>query len=184
MSKLKLQRGDTLVEVTIAAAILSMVLLVCYVLATKAFHLSQAAKERRQVTELMQQQVEYIHSLRNSSDKWSDFVNLFPAAGPTTCHYDTTEPWPPAYNPDRACSLTSSGSIVISHAPFTSQSPFKVAVTLRGSLAASDNTNCFGCNPADKLVFHIHGEWPSAGSGPTNTSDLDFILVNNFVKAN
>ena len=74
------ERGDTLVEVTIALAILAMVLTGAFVTANKAFSLGQDAKERSQLASAAQQQAEALQSFRDSY-KWSEFLNGRSAAG-------------------------------------------------------------------------------------------------------
>lgn len=64
------QRGDTLVEVILAIAILSMVLVSSFNIASAAFRLGQSAKERSQAANLIQEQAEALRNYRDSH-KWS-----------------------------------------------------------------------------------------------------------------
>lgn len=73
MRWLRSERGDTLVEVTMALAILALVLTGAFTTANKAFSLGQDAKERSQLTSDAQQQAEALQSFRDSY-KWSEFV--------------------------------------------------------------------------------------------------------------
>ncbi len=66
-------RGDTLIEVTIALAILAMVLTGAFATANKAFNLGQNAKERSQMVNEAQQQAEALQSFRDSHT-WTQFV--------------------------------------------------------------------------------------------------------------
>ncbi len=66
------ERGDTLVEVTIALAILAMILTGSFVAANKAFRLGQDAKERSQLVGNAQQQAEALQSFRDSHT-WNEF---------------------------------------------------------------------------------------------------------------
>ena len=68
------QRGDTIVEVAIAFAILAMVLIGAYVTAHRAFDLGQTSRERSQLINYAQQQAEALKSFRDSHD-WTEFVN-------------------------------------------------------------------------------------------------------------
>jgi len=72
MSRLK-QRGDTLVEVMLATAVLSLVLAGAFTLANRATRLSQTANERTQVSNLMQRQAELIRAAYDKPD--SGFLN-------------------------------------------------------------------------------------------------------------
>ncbi len=74
------QRGDTLVEVTMALAILALVLTGAFVMANKAFRLGQDAKERSQIVGDAQQQAEALQSFRDSH-KWSEFTTGNSAIG-------------------------------------------------------------------------------------------------------
>lgn len=65
-------RGDTLVEVTIALAILALVLTGAFVTANRAFNVGQSAKERSQVVGDAQRQAEALQSFRDSHT-WSEF---------------------------------------------------------------------------------------------------------------
>ena len=65
-------RGDTLVEVTIALAILGAVLISATAVATTAFRTGQTAKERTQVAVAAQGQMEALRSFRDNH-AWSEF---------------------------------------------------------------------------------------------------------------
>ncbi len=69
---LRNQRGDTLVEITIALAILSFVLLSSFNLASFSFRLGQMAKERTQGVQLAQEQAEALRNFRDNSS-WANF---------------------------------------------------------------------------------------------------------------
>jgi len=84
-------RGDTLVEVTFALAILGAVLIGSTVVTTSAFRTGQTAKERTEVASVAQGQVEALRSFRDNHT-WAEFrvgtVNFLgidnaPAAGCT-----------------------------------------------------------------------------------------------------
>ena len=67
-------RGDTLIEVTIALAILTAVLTGAFVISNKAFQLGQTSKERSQLISAAQQQSEALKNFRDSQI-WNVFVN-------------------------------------------------------------------------------------------------------------
>jgi hypothetical protein len=66
------QRGDTLIEVTFALAILGFVLLGSTAVASDAFRIGQTAGERTSVAEEAQQQLEALRSFRDNNT-WADF---------------------------------------------------------------------------------------------------------------
>jgi prepilin-type N-terminal cleavage/methylation domain-containing protein len=68
------QRGDTLIEVTMALAILAVVLLSATLITTRAFRLGQTARERTMVAEAAQVQAEALRSFRDNRT-WTEFLN-------------------------------------------------------------------------------------------------------------
>ena len=68
------QRGDTLVEVSIALAILAMVLSSSAVVAARAGKLAQTAKERTIASDEAQVYMEAIRAFRDNHT-WSEFRN-------------------------------------------------------------------------------------------------------------
>jgi Tfp pilus assembly protein PilV len=66
------QRGDTLIEVTFALAILGFVLLGSTAIAAAAFRMGQTARERTQVAEAAQGQLEALRSFRDNHT-WPEF---------------------------------------------------------------------------------------------------------------
>src|SRR5258706_11996440 len=77
LARLARESGDTLIEVTFALAILGFVILSCSVLMTAAFRTGQTARERTQVAEVAQQQLEALHSFRDNHD-WAQFKTGVP----------------------------------------------------------------------------------------------------------
>ncbi|HSX01674.1 MAG TPA: prepilin-type N-terminal cleavage/methylation domain-containing protein [Candidatus Saccharimonas sp.] len=67
------ERGDTLIEVTLALAILALVLSATLAAANHAYALGQNAKERSQMVSDAQQQAEALESFRDSY-RWAQFV--------------------------------------------------------------------------------------------------------------
>jgi prepilin-type N-terminal cleavage/methylation domain-containing protein len=84
------QRGDTLVEVTIAMAILASVITATVALGTSAFRLSTSARQRIDATTLMQQEGELIRNSRdhnvlyegNVGTGWTKFISDILTADP------------------------------------------------------------------------------------------------------
>lgn len=107
------ERGDTLVEVVMALAILSLVLVSSYTLATGTFRLGRGAGERTQAVNYLQQQVEALRTYRNSVDWDVTFVSKMtgltgnngafcmkpPAAS------ETDKRWLPVASSDPACTV-------------------------------------------------------------------------------
>lgn len=67
-------RGDTLIEVTMALAILASVLTGAFMAASGAFRLGQTAKERSQLSSVAQRQAEALSNFRDSHT-WAEFEN-------------------------------------------------------------------------------------------------------------
>jgi prepilin-type N-terminal cleavage/methylation domain-containing protein len=74
------ERGDTLIEVTLALSILALVLTGAFATANKAFSIGQDAKERSQLVGDAQQQAEALQSFRDSY-RWNEFVAGRASAG-------------------------------------------------------------------------------------------------------
>ncbi|HVQ43631.1 MAG TPA: prepilin-type N-terminal cleavage/methylation domain-containing protein [Candidatus Saccharimonadia bacterium] len=91
------ERGDTLVEVVIALAILAFVLLGATLVATSAFRTGQTARERTQVSNEAQRQMEALRSFRDNHT-WDEFRVGVGASYPgvdnvpvTPCRFDATK---------------------------------------------------------------------------------------------
>lgn len=69
--------GDTLVEVLLATAVLSLVMAGVFTLSNRATRLSQTANERTNVSNLMQEQAEYLRAKFSTSSTafWESFDN-------------------------------------------------------------------------------------------------------------
>jgi type II secretory pathway pseudopilin PulG len=73
--------GDTLIEVTLALAILSMVLITSTVVATQSYRLGQTARERTTISNAAQGQLEAMRAFRDNHS-WAQFLSggVTPAA--------------------------------------------------------------------------------------------------------
>lgn len=92
------QDGDTLVEITIALAILGSVIVGAFVLAGSAYRLGAAARERSQAVNLLQEQAEALRNYRDSRS-WSAF-NSGISASPGNFHMARSgNSWVPAAGP-------------------------------------------------------------------------------------
>ncbi len=158
------QRGDTLIEVTIATIIIGIILSSAYVLGNKAFQLGQLSKERSQAAQIMQSQAEGLRSLRDFGPDWATFQALF-TTGELSSGFHLSK---------------SSGQWqVVSGGNWDPSSddselpPGLYSLTITGQLTGASNP----CDPAvldscDTLEATITINWPSFGSGPTQTSSL------------
>jgi prepilin-type N-terminal cleavage/methylation domain-containing protein len=80
------QRGDTLVEVMIAVAILSSVLAGCYSITRRALRISQASQDRIYGLKLLEGQVEMMRTYRDlKSSGWVQGMNDAIGAGAEYC---------------------------------------------------------------------------------------------------
>jgi Tfp pilus assembly protein PilV len=83
------QRGDTLVEITIAMAILAMVLTSSVVLGVSAMHIGGESRQRSQAAELAQEQAEGLRSFRDTAG-WTAFNTDTSIASGAPFHMDST----------------------------------------------------------------------------------------------
>lgn len=85
------QKGDTLVEVMLAAAVLSLVLAGAFSISNKATRINQNANERTQVSNLIQRQAELIRaSFKNDSSAfWADISGYYTSENTGFCDLST-----------------------------------------------------------------------------------------------
>lgn len=69
------RRGDTIIEVMIAIALLASTLFSAYAISSDSAQLGLAAREQDQATQLLQHQVEGLRYLRDQAEDWGSFVN-------------------------------------------------------------------------------------------------------------
>jgi prepilin-type N-terminal cleavage/methylation domain-containing protein len=158
------QKGDTLVEVTIALAILGLILVGTYLITTQAFGLGQTAKERSELVMAAQEQAEALINFRDSSSNWQTFKNAIDAANisnsacsTATCfHMDQPSvgsAWAPSSGPvnnvDKLSSLPPTSKIWVYATPAG----------------------------ADGYSFQIHYEASSSVGATVNTSDIYLKLT-------
>jgi len=140
------QRGDTLVEVMIAVAVLSAILASSYTLSSYAARLGRSSKEHTQAVAYAQQQAEIIQSY--AIRDWEGLVDILPVNN-TDSHFNSD--WE-----------VRSGSLTYS--------PNEVAANYRVNAILTNRTCdgvCAVSNPIKQLTFHIEVDWISASSGPT-----------------
>jgi Tfp pilus assembly protein PilV len=109
------QRGDTIIEVTIALSILAIVLTSGFLTANRAYLIGQNARERTEIINLAQAQAEQLKNFRDVHT-WNTFLGGIttssncPSGTSTTC-FHMTALGVPAVGPISA--VSSNGSIAI-----------------------------------------------------------------------
>ena len=97
----KNQDGDTLISVILSIAVVTLVIVIALVMITKSLRLSQLAKEREQVSKLVQGQIEGIKYLAFQDDQgriFEDFEKI-PGGAPDGFCLGSKEIIPPAPDP-------------------------------------------------------------------------------------
>lgn len=85
----KNQRGDTIVEVMIAVAVVSLVLVAAYASTNRNILNVQDAQEHSQALQLVQSQIEYLHQAGSLAAGYTCFDTDGPTNGPN-CVVDST----------------------------------------------------------------------------------------------
>jgi hypothetical protein len=176
----KNQRGDTLVEVALSIAILSVVLTTSFNVANLTFRLGLDARERVQVLGLMQDQAERLRLYRDRLVATTDIS--IPASGRAdgSGMFDAL---------DLACPISPAATPQNCHLNFDANGePVPTPGTLNGISGTPPNTiirvqsiNVWGGpsgpDPRDKRrAFKIVGTWDAPGGG-TNSSQINLVLV-------
>lgn len=172
--------GDTLIEVILAIIILGTILFSAYSLTSRAFRLGQAARERSQATQLMQQQAEALRSLRDGSIDWSSFQSKLSAGMVTPLPIGSCSILPQASGtihlyPAAGKWAVLSGSVKTDNALFDPEDKYADFYTLKVE-------GCFVGNGisaiADRFEGKVKIEWPRFGDGELETSELYINLSN------
>lgn len=79
------QRGDTIVEVLIATAVIGMVLGISYVAANRAARMGQQAQERTEATKLAEGQIELLRASAPTDARFSSGVYSASLSGKSFC---------------------------------------------------------------------------------------------------
>jgi type II secretory pathway pseudopilin PulG len=149
----KSDRGDTLVEVVLAIAILGMVLVASFNVANAAFGLGQSAKERTQAANLVQEQAEALRNYRDSH-RWN---SLPPAASDMMSRLGVMGFAPSRFHMQNSGSWNFVGGALQSGL-------FRVYI-----VATRD-----AVDPDDKVRFDITAEWEAIGGG-SHTCPSGFV---------
>lgn len=101
------QRGETIVEVVMALAILSLVLVSTYAVTSSATRLDRGAGQRTQAVNFLQQQAEALRIYRDNNT-WSTFGtiigNVAASGGGSFCMVNQVNVWTPVSSTDAGCS--------------------------------------------------------------------------------
>jgi hypothetical protein len=141
-----------------ALAILGGILVITYAVATRLFNLGTGARERTQISDIMQNQAELIRGLRDRGGSWTSF-----RTATASCQAQG------------GCKVAVDGAGVatVAAGPLTS-GLFTILITSRDATSSEVPS---GTPVTDKLIFNLHGTWSDA-SGVTNKTDIDFFLTN------
>lgn len=152
------QRGDTLVEVTIALSILALILTSAFAVGTKAYTLGVAARERTQAADYMQQQVEAIRNYRDANP-WSTLTSSMPTDGTTPYHMKLVGTnWQPVrcdFAPNECINGFYDIEVTTKLADLSSPAPLNAAPYL-----------------GNALIITVKAKWDNAGGGFQNTTSI------------
>ncbi len=143
MKLMKNQRGDTIVEVLIAMAIISLVLASSYAITTRNVNATQDTQEHNQAQQVIQQQIERLRVLSATNAIPSSFVCITGTGSAVQASSSTA-----------ACSFIADGT-----AGCTNEPCFHVLIT--GSAATGIYTigitwtSVSGGNSSTKLVYGV-----------------------------
>ncbi len=159
------QRGDTLVEVILALAMLSFIVVSSLTLSLRAYRQGQEAKERTVISNLMQEQAEGLRSLRDR-ETWRNpgFASNGPPTGVGT-HVATGGPFHMEKN--------AAGKWVVRDGAVVLNSQFNFNITAFKYSHPGDVVN------GDNLYqFDLKADWPSSTPGVNNTANFSYLLGN------
>lgn len=175
-------RGDTLIEVTLALAILGFVLLGSTAIGAAAFRTGQTARERTQVSEAAQGQLEALRSFRDNHS-WTEFRSGNGCGGATGyCGIDQVLDTPCIYDSTKRCfhmELVTTGGGTTEWVPkkgaltYTSPgTPLKVPTAVLEIAAQTSATSQCGYD------FLLHYQFEPLGGGVMATNQITTRLVN------
>jgi type II secretory pathway pseudopilin PulG len=165
LEKQRSERGDTLIEVTFALAILGFVLLSSTAVASTAFRIGQTAKERTQVADAAQRQMEALRSFRDNHT-WADFrqgqAGVFPGIDTVggTCSFDAT----------KQCFFMGTQPTTLGTQEFVPM-PGSTSANVPTSIIEIENATPLGIIRQCGYDFVLHYSFHTLGGG--NTGDVD-----------
>ncbi|MBP7017952.1 prepilin-type N-terminal cleavage/methylation domain-containing protein [Candidatus Saccharibacteria bacterium] len=159
--RLNNQRGDTLIEVTLAVAILATVLASAYAVTSRAAKSGQAAKERSQAVALVQQQAEIIQSFAILD--WDEFISDFKPWNSGRNHYDPSS-WSAKPNMWTGTAVSNAAA------------DFRVyyqATCSTSRLGMPGDSCSVSTDKINKVSFEITADWvPSDGDGTRQSTTI------------
>ena len=158
-------RGDTIVEVLLATVILSIVLAGAFTLSSRATRLNQEAFERTQVSNLLQEQAEYLRAARDAdTGTWNTILTTYTPSG--------SLPSPQCKDP--TTNIAAIGSIITASAFYLEESGG--SITLNSSAPLVDGNFNVWIEGVDAGVSHvdfsINACWEGIGSSPNQQSGI------------
>lgn len=162
------QHGDTIVEVMLAAAVLSMVLAGAFTISNRATRINQTANERTQVSNLMQREAELIRaSFRDDPDAFWATMETIDAGNRSTVF----------------CDLTTGTNVAYDSAFWMSDSLNVSTISGTFSDAVNDNFDIWvepeqdPSTPSRYADFHIYACWNGAGGEGVQRTGLVMRLA-------
>ena len=147
------QRGDTLVEVAVAMAILSLVLASSVVLGTTSIKVGRSAKERSQAAEFAQSQAEALRSYRDAVPWNTFFNNAAIKSGGNFVMVNNSGNWVPSAGQITNPPIDGTNSLFTIH--MTATEPYN-----------------------SEVDYDVQVTWPSNSGGPQNVVEFNSILTN------
>jgi prepilin-type N-terminal cleavage/methylation domain-containing protein len=142
------ERGDTLVEVLIAIAVISLILGGAFVMTNRSLQGTRDAQERVNATKLVEGQVERIKNIASSTNSDTIFGTSVPAS---YCIDDSLAVW---ISTNARCAVDVSG------APTTAEPKFQLTVT-RTSTATTE-------------TFTVRAVWTSVRGDTQNNVEMKY----------
>lgn len=162
--KLSQRRGDTLIEVIFALAILATLLTVLTVAAVNSWRNSRLAGERTQASAYVQEQVEALRTFRRSNNWTTFYTSIVNATPPPNSSF--------VMQPSTPIPLSPSSWVVNSGVLNDGIYTFKTVV---------ESAQPAGSPTPRSVKFKVTATWRSLGTSTTNSSDqlVEFTDVDN-----
>ena len=173
------ERGDTLVEVTIALAIISSVIAATASLSSAGFRLGQTARQRTEAASIMQQEAELLRNQRDADltngGGWAAFTaSILGGVVAPTCGNSPANLTLPYAIPTIGNGNT---SVKASTDLYGSPIPPLTVTTSQGFYATWLEVCAIG-GSTDDLRFTVQIRWLAAANSATQQSSLDTELAN------
>ncbi len=149
------QKGDTIIEVILAAAVITLVLFTSWSLVNRSTQLSLAARKRVEMVNQLKEQAEVLQAKRaaNPTGFLDDLTTYANIANPEANPCDSLDMNSPTSQPPQSFYLSAAGSTV---APVSGVKKVKLADNSRIWIQKQQN--------ASYVDFYIRGCWLSGGS--------------------